>query len=271
NPTEGDKPTLNLVATDKTAVEGAIDDPIVFEVQLDGDTELTTTAKVTLNLGQIEPEDIQSISFTDGDGTVKSITVAEAQAGIDVTIPATGGVTPTFTIVPLDDAIYEKSEAFSMTLSDVEGAKQGALEATATILDEDQADNDDNPENPDDPTDPTDGDKPVVKIEATVAEAVEGEDTALEYVVSQNNLSELDSTVDVNFADSNEIDATDIIKVEYTDADGNPVVLETSEEIADFFANGVTIKIPAGSKEAPAIKLTPANDNVYEKSEDAIL
>ncbi|WP_169794698.1 hypothetical protein, partial [Psychrobacter phenylpyruvicus] len=145
-------------------------------------------------------------------------------------------------------------------ISNPSNAALGTPTATGVIKDE--ADEDGNP---------TEGDRPEVNIKATVAEAVEGEGTALEFEVSQTNPSNEDTTVDVNLGSDSSIEPEDIEKIEYTDVDGNPVVLETPEEIADFLENGATVLIPAGETKAPAIKLTPKDDDIYEVSEDVVL
>ncbi len=122
--------------------------------------------------------------------------------------------------------------------------------------------------------DPVDGDKPVVGIIATKPQAVEGEagNNALEFTVSQNNQSNFDTTVDVKLnSGASDIDAADIDSIVYTDATGTEITLTTQAEIQDFLDNGVSVKIEAGSTEAPVITINVADDAIYEKSEDLVL
>ncbi len=196
--------------------------------------------------------------------------------GVSVKIEAGSTEAPVITINVADDAIYEKSEDLVLDISNPSNAAIGPNgSATGTIFDEDQVDNDvDNPNNPDDPADPVDGDKPVVGIIATKPQAVEGEagNNALEFTVSQNNQSNFDTTVDVKLnSGASDIDAADIDSIVYTDATGTEITLTTQAEIQDFLDNGVSVKIEAGSTEAPVITINVADDAIYEKSEDLVL
>ncbi|MDG6882376.1 Serralysin precursor [Phocoenobacter uteri] len=258
---DGDKPVVSITAEPSEAVEGS-EDKIIFKVSQNNESNFDTTVTAKLVLGDIEIEDIQTITFTDGNGTVKTISLEDAIAGIPVTIPAGSKILPTFEITPKDDSIYEKSESFSMTLSDPKNASLGKETDTATIKDEDQKDNTaDNPKNQDDPADKQDGDKPVVSIAADPSEAVEGSEDKIIFKVSQNNESTVDTTVTAKLV-LGDIEADDIKTITFTDGDGTIKTISVEDAIA-----GVPVTIPAGSKTSPTFEITPKDDSIYEKSE----
>ncbi|WP_284143765.1 Calx-beta domain-containing protein [Psychrobacter sp. WY6] len=242
-------------------------DSIVFTVSQTGLTDKDSTVTVKLDLpgglGGAVAADIlnQEIVFTDSNGAETIYTVAQAVAGIDITIPAGATSNPTFTITPTDDDIYEQSESLGMSITGAVNATVGTSSATGTILDEDATDGT-----------PQEGDKPSVSITATKDTAIEGVDNTLEFSVTQSNQSDFDSTVDVklNTTDST-INAADIASIVYTNAAGVEITLSTTAKIQDFLTNGASVKIPAGSTSAPVITITVVDDNVYEKSEDLVL
>ncbi|WP_419401178.1 Calx-beta domain-containing protein [Moraxella sp. TY5] len=269
-----DRPVLNISAIDDTAVEGKAGDNLIFKVSRDGDTisDITTIVKLVLN--EVEADDIASIKYTDSAGVEHPVTLAELQAGYKVTVPAsaTDASMPTFTIVPKDDTIYEKSESLSLNISGTTNAAQGTTTATGKILDEDQSDNlGDNPNNPNDPSDPTDGDKPVVSITApTDNKAVEGSsDNTLIYTVAQNNQSNFDTKVTVKPTTETKVSADDFSKIVITNIDGTQTIIEGKDNITDFLTNGKELTIPANTDPSKTITIdfTIVNDNIYEVSE----
>ncbi|MDX2375133.1 hypothetical protein NJD71_13545, partial [Psychrobacter sp. PP-21] len=131
-------PAVSIAAVSDSASEGA-DDSIVFSISQTGATDKDSTVTASLVLGDSDASDIDSITFTDANGT-QTISVADAIAGVSVTIPAGSSVLPTFTISPTDDAIYEVSEALSMSISNPINASIGTAFDVATIFDEDAAD-----------------------------------------------------------------------------------------------------------------------------------
>ncbi|WP_201580540.1 hypothetical protein, partial [Psychrobacter sp. Pi2-52] len=155
-------PVVSIEATTDTAIEGDAQS-IFFTVTQTGATDLDSTVTATLNLGDLSADDIESITFTDATGS-QTISVAAALAGVSVTIPAGSTVLPTFSILPNDDAIYEVSEDFSMSISNPVNATLGTATDSATVFDEDQAVNTDNPNNPNDVDDAFDGDKPTLTV-----------------------------------------------------------------------------------------------------------
>ncbi|WP_261863982.1 hypothetical protein, partial [Psychrobacter sp. JCM 18900] len=125
-------PVVSIKTADgaDTAIEGVADDTIVFEIFQTGATDKDSTVTVKLDLpggiGGAVAADIldQEVIFTDAKGLETTYTVAEALAGIEVTIPAVGATNnPTFTITPANDGFYEVSEVLGMSIT-------GAVNAT---------------------------------------------------------------------------------------------------------------------------------------------
>ena len=118
---DGDKPTINIAATDATAIEGAAGDVLVYEVSQTNPSNFDTVAHVSLS-GAVSAADVASISYTDANGVVQTVTdPAAIQAlftnGFDVKIPAGATSAPAITITPAQDDIYEVSEALTLTIS----------------------------------------------------------------------------------------------------------------------------------------------------------
>ncbi len=254
-PEEGDKPTVNLVATHDTAVEGEAGSAVEFEVSQTNQSNFATSVQFKLDLGELEIADIASITYTDATGATITVTdIADFVAnGVLLTIPANSTVKPVVTITPVNDDTYEKSEAFSATISTPVNANLGTGTANAKIVDE---------TTPGEP--PEEGDKPTVNLVATHDTAVEGEvGSAVEFEVSQTNQSNFATTVQFKL-DLGELEIADIASITYTDATGATI---TVTDIADFVANGVLLTIPANSTVKPVVTITPVNDDTYEKSE----
>ncbi|MDN3442690.1 hypothetical protein QL898_13780, partial [Psychrobacter sp. APC 3279] len=199
-----DAPIINIRATDAAGIEGALGDTIVFSIDQTGVSDRTTSVIATLNLTDAEAADIDSILLTNADGSTQTISVADAIAGVSVSLPAGSTTSPTFTITPTQDAIYEISETIGMSLSSPVNAALGTATATAEILDEDGGAID----------------APVVSITATDAQAIEGVDNSLIFSVTQTNLSNLDTTVNVSLGNTNTVEAADIASISYTNAAG---------------------------------------------------
>jgi hypothetical protein len=278
NPTNtlADKPIVSITATDPAAVEGTTNSTIVFTVAQSKPSNFDTSIIVTLNLGTVEAADITRITYIAADGiTEVPVTLADLVAGLALTIPATpdGSApwSPVFTITAAQDTIYEVSEALTMNLALGAGetdATLGTAVATGTIYDESVAAPSTNINAPGtaNPTD-TLADKPIVSIIATDPAAVEGTtNSTLVFTVSQTNLSTVDTTVLVK-GTLGAISAADLTSISYTDAAGTVVTLSTPTEIASFFSTGVTVKIPAGSTDAPVITFTATDDTIFEQSE----
>ncbi|WP_201603377.1 hypothetical protein, partial [Psychrobacter piscatorii] len=190
-------PVVSIKTADgaDTAIEGVADDTIVFEIFQTGATDKDSTVTVKLDLpggiGGAVAADIldQEVIFTDAKGLETTYTVAEALAGIEVTIPAVGATNnPTFTITPANDGFYEVSEVLGMSITGAVNATVNTdptlNSATGTILDES-----DDPQNP---AANTDGDKPTLTVGN--ASATEGDN--LVHQVTVNGTTQADVTYD---------------------------------------------------------------------------
>ncbi|MBU1435287.1 VWA domain-containing protein, partial [bacterium] len=138
--------------------------------------------------------------------------------------------------------------------------------ASATLYDEDSID----PTIPNPPgeTPPTDtlGDAPIVNITASDAHAVEGSDNTLIFTVSQTNLSDFDTTVNLDLI-LGTVEVEDITSITYTNSAGTVVTLSNATEIGNFVTNGDTVKIVAGQTSAPLITFTITDDLITEVTE----
>ncbi|MBH0029263.1 hypothetical protein I6F53_20160, partial [Pseudoalteromonas sp. SWN29] len=206
-----------IEATTDSATEG-VGDSIVFTISQTGATDKDSNVTATLNLGDIDASDIDSIVLTNSDGSTQTISVADAIAGVSVSIPAGSSILPTFTITPNDDAIYEVSEALSMSISNPLNASIGTATDTATIFDEDATDGTVN-----------EGDKPTVTVGD--ASAIEGD--TLVHSVTVNGVTEADVTYDFDLAGNSATEVTDFTNV--------PV-----------FSDGVTYDASTGTITVPA-------------------
>ena len=261
-------PVINITATDSTAIEGVAGDSIIFTVNQTGSSDKDTIVTVKLDLpvgtGGAVAADIlnQQVVYNNTDGIPTTYTVAQLIAGIDITIPAGATTSPTFSITPTNDTNYEVSETLGMSISNPVNATVGTASATGTILDESN--------DPLNPTVNTEGDRPTVSITATDPQAIEGVDSTLAFVVSQDNVSNFDTIVDVSLGNSS-IEAVDIASIVYTNSAGVEVTLSTTAQITAFLTNGDSIKISAGSINAPTITVTVVDDTIYEQSEALVL
>ena len=236
-----DRPILNINASTAQATEGAAGD-IVFTIDQVGLSDTATSVILTLDLQDVDADDIDTITLTNTDGSIQTITVAEAIAGVSVSIPAGTAAEdmPSIAVTPTDDNIFETSEMLEMSISNPVNAIIGTNSDTGVILDEDGIDDTSQV-----------GDKPTVSIAATDGQAIEGLDNTLAFSVTQDNLSNFDTNVTITLSDISSIDATDIASISYTNGTGMAVTLSTTAQIQDFISNGDTVTIPAGSMVAP--------------------
>ena len=278
---EGDKPTVSIEATTDTAKEGETTG-VVFTISQTNESNFDTEVDFTLTMNELELADIASISYTDSTGTTAVTDVADFIAnGTTLKIAANTTDTPTVTIVPVDDDIHEVMENFAGNIALSVGetdAILGTATDTAKFVDE---------------GDTNEGDKPTVSIEATIDTATEGEylhnekqlflnDSYFEqelydeeesygelesvlFTISQDNESNFDTSVDFTLGDL-EIEAADILSITYTDSTGS-TTLTNPTDIADFVLNGVTLTIGANTTDKPTVRLTPVDDDIYEREE----
>ena len=254
---EGDKPTVNINATTDTAVEGE-STGIVFTISQTNESNFDTSVDFTLNIDELENEDILSISYTDNTGATTLTDPADIlnfiNNGVTLTIGANTFDTPTVTIVPVDDDIYENEESFSGNIDLSSGetdAILGNASANAKIVDEGEE---------------QEGDKPTVNITATIDEATEGLNDSVLFTISQTNESNFDTSVDF-LLNMNELENKDIASITYTDSNGTTTISDPSD-ILNFVNNGVTLTIAANTFDTPTISLLPVDDNIYEIEEN---
>ncbi|MDX2374867.1 hypothetical protein NJD71_12140, partial [Psychrobacter sp. PP-21] len=146
NPMTGsDIPVVSIVATDGQAIEG-IDNGLVFAVSQNKISNFNTLVDVKISdTSSIELADITSISYVDIDGVTVFLSNANDIQdflinGASVRIPAGQSSAPVINVTVVDDAIYEVSEALSMSISNPINASIGTAFDVATIFDEDAAD-----------------------------------------------------------------------------------------------------------------------------------
>ncbi|MEL0620464.1 Calx-beta domain-containing protein, partial [Psychrobacter proteolyticus] len=257
DPTVGDdtpivsiKGTVNL---SETAADGSVNSA-TYTVSLSNPSAVDTTISYIISDGSTEGSDDYVAP------TIKTVTIPAGQTSVDFSLPM------------VDDSIYEGAEDFTVTIT---GTTAGTANisadndsVTTTIYDNGTTDGT-TPVNPADPT--VGNDIPVVSIAATDAQAIEGVDNSLIFSVTQTNLSNLDTTVNVSLGAANTVEAADIASISYTNAAGVVVTLDNLTDIQAFLTNGATVNIPAGSLSAPAITVTVIDDVVYERSEDLVL
>ncbi|WP_071625523.1 Calx-beta domain-containing protein [Poseidonibacter lekithochrous] len=248
---EGDKPTVSIEATTDTAKEGETTG-VVFTVSQTNESNFDTEVDFTVTMNELELADIASISYTDSTGTTAVTDIADFIAnGVILKIGANTTDTPTVTIVPVDDDIHEVMENFAGNIALSAGetdAILGTSTDTAKFVDE---------------GDTNEGDKPTVSIEATTDTAKEGETTGVVFTVSQTNESNFDTEVDFTVT-MNELELADIASISYTDSTGTTAVTD----IADFIANGVTLKIGANTTDTPTVTIVPVDDDIHEIMEN---
>ncbi|MDN3440926.1 Calx-beta domain-containing protein, partial [Psychrobacter sp. APC 3279] len=257
DPTVGDDtPTVSIkgtVSLSETAADGSVNSA-TYTVSLSNPSAVDTTISYIISNGSTEGSDDYVAP------TIKTVTIPAGQTSVDFSLPM------------VDDNIYEGAEDFTVTIT---GTTAGTANisadndsVTTTIYDDGTTDGT-TPVNPADPT--VGNDIPVVSISATDAQAIEGVDNTLIFSVTQTNLSNLDTTVNVSLGNNNTVEAADIASISYTNADGVLVTLDKLSDIQTFLADGATVNIPAGSLSAPAITVTVIDDVVYERSEELVL
>ncbi|WP_201550778.1 Ig-like domain-containing protein [Psychrobacter fjordensis] len=250
-----DTPVVSISGTktlSETAADGSANEA-TYTVSLSNPSTEDTIVTVIISDGSTEGSADYTTPVT------QDITIPAGQTSVDVTVPIT------------DDNVFEGPENFTVKVVAV-------TSGTATISTDDDTVSttiyDDGTTDGSTPVDPNNpalgGDKPVVDIAATKAEAIEGVSNGLVFEVSQNNLSEFPTTVDVKLADST-IEAADIASISYTDINGKVIFLDNVTDIQTFLDEGIQVTIPAGSTSAPAITFTVVDDLVYEQSESLVL
>ncbi|WP_261863895.1 Calx-beta domain-containing protein, partial [Psychrobacter sp. JCM 18900] len=213
----------------------------VYTVSLDRASATDTTVTVTITPGSADGGDYSA-------PITQTVTIPAGQTSIDFSVPI------------VNDDVYEGVESFTVAITSVTAGRANINSSKDTvdtvIYDNDPA---------------TGSDIPVVKIIATDEQAIEGVDNGLVFTISQNQISNFDTLVDVKLSDTSSIEVADITSISYVGIDGVTVFLSNANDIQDFLTNGASVKIPAGQSSAPAINVTVANDTIYEQSESIVL
>ncbi|MGY0595767.1 Calx-beta domain-containing protein [Vibrio sp. JZG10] len=204
-----------------------------FKVTLSNASESSVQVELGLNLGDTEAGDLGSLEYNTGSGWVTVpndgvVTVPAGQTEFDVRIAS------------VDDAVYEGSEDFSVTVTGI-GAVQGSDTGTATIVDDSSG-----------PGPDPDDDRPSVAI--TDAGTINEGETA-NFKVTLPNASE--STVQVELGlNLGDTEVGDLGTLEYNTGSGWVAV-----------PNDGVVTVPAGQTEFD-VRIASVDDAVYEGPED---
>ncbi|HHX8541802.1 TPA: Calx-beta domain-containing protein [Vibrio diabolicus] len=204
-----------------------------FKVSLSNPSARDVEVELSLNLGDTEAGDLGTLEYNTGSGWVTVpndgvVTVPAGQTEFDVRIAS------------IDDAVYEGTEDFSVTVTGI-GAVQGSDTGTATIVDDSSG-----------PGPDPDDDRPSVAI-TDVGTINEG-DTA-NFKVTLSNASE--STVQVELGlNLSDTEVGDLGTLEYNTGSGWVAV-----------PNDGVVTVPAGQTEFD-VRIASIDDAVYEGPED---
>ncbi|QIR97681.1 Calx-beta domain-containing protein [Vibrio diabolicus] len=226
---DDDRPTVTM-SDAGTINEGEL---ASFKVSLSNPSATDVEVELSLNLGDTEASDLDTLEYNTGSGWVTVpndgvVTVPAGQTEFDVRIAS------------IDDAVYEGPEDFSVTVTGI-GAVQGSDTGTATIVDDGSG-----------PGPDPDDDRPTVSI--SDAGTINEGDTA-NFVVSLTNASEDDVQVELglNLGDT---EVGDLGTFEYNTGSGWVAV-----------PNDGVVTVPAGQTEFD-VRIASIDDAVYEGPED---
>ncbi|MCR9309596.1 Calx-beta domain-containing protein [Vibrio diabolicus] len=204
-----------------------------FKVTLSNASESSVQVELGLNLGDTEAGDLGSLEYNTGSGWVTVpndgvVTVPAGQTEFDVRIAS------------VDDAVYEGSEDFSVTVTGI-GAVQGSDTGTATIVDDGTG-----------PGPDPDDDRPNVTI--TDAGTInEGELASFKVSLSNPSATDVEVELSLNLGDT---EAGDLGTLEYNTGSGWVTV-----------PNDGVVTVPAGQTEFD-VRIASVDDAVYEGPED---
>ncbi|WP_457921422.1 Calx-beta domain-containing protein, partial [Vibrio diabolicus] len=204
-----------------------------FKVTLSNASEAETQVELGFNLGDTEAGDLGILEYNTGSGWVAVpndgvVTVPAEQTEFDVRIAS------------IDDAVYEGSEDFSVTVTGI-GAVQGSDTGTATIVDDGTG-----------PGPDPDDDRPSVAI--SDAGTINEGDTA-NFKVTLSNASESTVQVELGF-NLGDTEVGDLGTLEYNTGSGWVTV-----------PNDGVVTVPAGQTEFD-VRIASIDDAVYEGPED---
>ncbi|WP_238930161.1 Calx-beta domain-containing protein [Vibrio vulnificus] len=225
---DDDRP--NVTITDAGTINEG--DTANFKVTLSNVSEAETQVELGLNRGDTEVGDLGTLEYKTG-----SDWVAVPTDGV-VTVPA-GQTEFDVRIASIDDAVYEGSEGFSVTVTGID-AVQGSDTGTATIVDDSTG-----------PGPAPDDDRPNVTI--TDAGTINEGDTA-NFKVTLSNVSEAETQVELGL-NRGDTEVGDLGTLEY----------KTGSDWVAVPTDGV-VTVPAGQTEFD-VRIASIDDAVYEGSE----
>ncbi|WP_434635278.1 Calx-beta domain-containing protein [Vibrio sp. SCSIO 43086] len=226
---DDDRPTVTM-SNAGTINEGEL---ASFKVSLSNPSATDVEVELSLNLGDTEAGDLGTLEYNTGSGWVTVpndgvVTVPAGQTEFDVRIAS------------IDDAVYEGTEDFSVTVTGI-GAVQGSDTGTATIVDDSSG-----------PGPDPDDDRPSVAI--TDAGTInEGETANFEVTLSNASESSVQVELGLNLGDT---EAGDLGTLEYNTGSGWVTV-----------PNDGVVTVPAGQTEFD-VRIASVDDAVYEGPED---
>ncbi|HHF0561779.1 TPA: Calx-beta domain-containing protein [Vibrio antiquarius] len=226
---DDDRPSVTI--TDAGTINEG--DTANFKVTLSNASEFSVQVELGLNLGDTEAGDLGTLEYNTGSGWVTVpndgvLTVPAGQTEFDVRIAS------------IDDAVYEGSEDFSVTVTGI-GAVEGSDTGTATIVDDGTG-----------PGPDPDDDRPNVTI--TDAGIInEGETANFKVTLSNASESSVQVELGLNLGDT---EAGDLGSLEYNTGSGWVTV-----------PNDGVLTVPAGQTEFD-VRIASIDDAVYEGSED---
>ncbi|HHF0509600.1 TPA: beta strand repeat-containing protein [Vibrio antiquarius] len=226
---DDDRPTVTM-SDAGTINEGEL---ASFKVSLSNPSATDVEVELSLNLGDTEAGDLGTLEYNTGSGWVTVpndgvVTVPAGQTEFDVRIAS------------IDDAVYEGTEDFSVTVTGI-GAVQGSDTGTATIVDDSSG-----------PGPDPDDDRPSVAI--TDAGTInEGETANFKVTLSNASESSVQVELGLNLGDT---EAGDLGTLEYNTGSGWVTV-----------PNDGMVTVPAGQTQFD-VRIASIDDAVYEGPED---
>ncbi|MGY5728493.1 Calx-beta domain-containing protein [Vibrio chemaguriensis] len=226
---DDDRPTVTM-SDAGTINEGEL---ASFKVSLSNPSATDVEVELSLNLDDTEAGDLGTLEYNTGSGWVTVpndgvVTVPAGQTEFDVRIAS------------IDDAVYEGTEDFSVTVTGI-GAVQGSDTGTATIVDDSSG-----------PGPDPDDDRPSVAI--TDAGTInEGETANFKVTLSNASESSVQVELGLNLGDT---EAGDLGTLEYNTGSGWVTV-----------PNDGMVTVPAGQTQFD-VRIASIDDAVYEGPED---
>ncbi|WP_279717043.1 cadherin-like domain-containing protein, partial [Chelonobacter oris] len=250
---------IGIEADTATATEGLDSkDTLTFKTVLDKATTEDSTALVKLDAtSTATADDIESLTYTDKDGTEKTVTEktdieTALRDGFTVLVPKGQQESAAIQVKTKNDNTTENDEKLIFTLSEAKNSELDAAKTSAsgTI------------------TDPS-----IVHIESTTNEAIEGDNTNSDLVFALKTdkaLAENGSST-VKLAADSQAKAADFDKLTYTDENGQTQTITDSQKIAELLTNGFKVQLPKDATNSNNITLHVKADSEAENEESVKL